>query len=206
MLANAATPIKYMLSDRRILLCGAAVSLFEGSMYIFVFNWTPALSANSDKPPPFGLIFASFMVACMGGSSFFSVVSRYYDPSSILRGVFLVAAVALAVPIVFTSKLAVLIGFLCFEARVGIYWPAIGTVKSQIVPEEARATIYNIFRIPLNAVVLAVLLNHMETATAFFWCAVLLAAAFVAMVFLSRLAGTRDPPKTSVSDVGGLED
>ena len=31
-----------------------------------------------------------------------------------------------------------------------------------MVPEAARATIYNVFRIPLNAVVLGVLLNQME--------------------------------------------
>ena len=34
-----------------------------------------------------------------------------------------------------------------------MYWPSIGTVKSQVVPEESRATIYNIYRVPLNAIV-----------------------------------------------------
>ena len=34
-----------------------------------------------------------------------------------------------------------------------MYWPSIGTVKSQVVPEESRASIYNIYRVPLNAIV-----------------------------------------------------
>jgi len=197
---------KQLLNDKRIMLCGAAVSLFEGSMYIFVFNWTPALSSNSDQPLPSGLIFICFMVACMGGSSLFAVISRYHEPVAILRLVFLVAAISVSLPCFFTSNLAVLIGFLLFEGCVGIYFPAMGTVKSQIVPEEARATIYNIFRIPLNAIVLAVLLNHMETATAFFCCGVLLAAAFASMVLLSNLGPSSHAAEASVSDVGGLED
>ena len=54
--------------DRRILLLGAIQGLFEGSMYTFIFLWTPALSPN-DEHIPHGLIFATFMVACMAGSA-----------------------------------------------------------------------------------------------------------------------------------------
>ena len=37
-------------------------SLFEGSMYTFVFLWTPALSPNGEHLPH-GMIFACFMVS-----------------------------------------------------------------------------------------------------------------------------------------------
>ena len=60
-----------------------------------------------------------------------------------------------------------------------MYWPAIGTVKSMVVPEETRATIYNIYRVPLNAIVLGVLLNHISTLTAFSCCAGMLFCAFL---------------------------
>ena len=40
------------------------------------------------------------------------------------------------------------------------------TVKSTVVPEESRATIYNLFRVPLNAVVLGVLLTDLTVARA----------------------------------------
>ncbi len=48
-------------------------SLFEGSMYTFVFMWTPALTAGQGDTIdlPFGLIFACFMVCIMIGSSVF---------------------------------------------------------------------------------------------------------------------------------------
>ena len=43
-------------------------SLFEGSMYTFVFLWTPALSPHGEHIPH-GMIFACFMVASMAGSA-----------------------------------------------------------------------------------------------------------------------------------------
>jgi hypothetical protein len=70
------TPMLQMKEDPSIPLAGAVISLFEGSMYIFVFNWTPALSAGSKTTPPFGLIFSIFMIACMGGSSLFSIAIK----------------------------------------------------------------------------------------------------------------------------------
>lgn len=43
--------------------------------------------------------------------------------------------------------------FLLFEFCVGIYFPSMGTLKSLLVPERIRATVYNIYRVPLNAIV-----------------------------------------------------
>ena len=154
-------------------------------MYIFVFNWTPSISANYAKPP-FGFIFATFMVACMGGSSLFSVLSKSMAPETMLVGVFAAGAVALAVPVFTGATLPVLCAFLVFEACVGIYWPAMGTVKSKVVPEEARATIYNIYRVPLNGVVLGILLNDMKLTTAFTFCSLMLVVAAVTQAMLSK--------------------
>ncbi|KAL1514720.1 hypothetical protein AB1Y20_003807 [Prymnesium parvum] len=184
-------PLNSMKKDARILLIGVIVSLFEGSMYIFVFNWTPSLSSKQTDTPPFGFIFAIFMVACMGGSSLFSILVGTMPAESMLRYVFIVAAMALAVPTLTPDPILTLGGMCVFEACVGMYWPAIGTVKSQesdasssVVPEETRATIYNIFRVPLNAVVLAVLLNHMDVGTAFTICAIMLVCCGVAQTML----------------------
>ena len=52
------------------MLLGLIQSLFEGSMYVFVLEWTPALTTNNEidkkdsaNPPiPHGFIFATFMV------------------------------------------------------------------------------------------------------------------------------------------------
>ena len=48
-------------ADPKIALLGAMQSLFEGSMYTFVFLWTPALSPAGEHLPH-GMIFACFMV------------------------------------------------------------------------------------------------------------------------------------------------
>ncbi len=62
--------------DPRVWLLGSVTSLFEASMYSFVFLWSPlmitAVSAASIKDEiPFGLVFACFMVCIMIGSSLF---------------------------------------------------------------------------------------------------------------------------------------
>merc|ERR1711959_779919 len=58
----------------------------------------------------------------------------------------------------------ILTQFVLFEITVGMYFPACGTLKGKIVPESCRATLYNIFRIPLNVVVVLALLFKAEPA------------------------------------------
>ena len=59
----------------------------------------------------------------------------------------------------------------------------------QVVPESSRATIYNLFRVPLNAIVLAVLLNDMSVSTAFLWTSLMLFVAGVCQsVLIKRMA------------------
>ena len=48
-----------------------------------------------------------------------------------------------------------------------MYWPSIGTLKSRVVPEESRATIYNLYRLPLNVIVLMPLLMNFSISTTF---------------------------------------
>ena len=189
------------LSDPTLALCGVAVALFEGSMYIFVFNWTPALSAgrkDKDSSPPYGFIFATFMVACMGGSSAYALLAHHVPIARLLAGVFAAAAVALVVPVVTSGTLAVLLACMAFEACVGVYFPAMGTLKSRLVPEETRATIYNIYRIPLNAVVLGVLLSDIGVATAFGCCVGLLCVCAITQHFLARRLPANESPRLLV--------
>lgn len=64
-------------SDPKVLLLGIAQSAFEGSMYTFVFMWTPAIATPETKATlPYGTIFAVFMVCCALGSSLFSYAMR----------------------------------------------------------------------------------------------------------------------------------
>ncbi|KAJ6294793.1 hypothetical protein OIU76_022804, partial [Salix suchowensis] len=164
-------------SDEKIALLGAIQSLFEGSMYTFVFLWTPALSPN-DEEIPHGFIFATFMLASMLGSSIASRLMARSSPrvESYMQIVFLVSSVSLMLPIVTSFLIAPskvkggggisfsgclqMLGFCTFEACVGIFWPSIMKMRSQYIPEEARSTIMNFFRIPLNIFVCIVLYNR----------------------------------------------
>ena len=47
--------------------------------------------------------------------------------------------------------------FVVFECCVGLYFPTIGSIRGRYVPDNVRATIMNIFRIPLNVIVVIVL-------------------------------------------------
>ncbi len=64
----ASLPLSPNRAEPRIALLGAMQSLFEGSMYTFVFLWTPALSPKGERIPH-GMVFACFMVSSMAGSA-----------------------------------------------------------------------------------------------------------------------------------------
>ncbi|XP_024971964.1 molybdate-anion transporter [Cynara cardunculus var. scolymus] len=198
-------------SDEKIALLGAIQSLFEGSMYTFVFLWTPALSPN-DEEIPHGFIFATFMLASMLGSSFASRLMARSSPrvESYMQIVFLVSAASLLLPIVTNFFIAPpevksggislggcvqLLGFCTFEACVGIFWPSIMKMRSQYIPEEARSTIMNFFRIPLNIFVCVVLynVNAFPITIMFGMCSIFL---FVASVLQRRLLVITDKPKS----------
>ncbi|MFS8013739.1 putative molybdate-anion transporter, MFS transporter superfamily [Helianthus anomalus] len=197
-------------SDEKIALLGAIQSLFEGSMYTFVFLWTPALSPN-DEEIPHGFIFATFMLASMLGSSVAARLMAHTSPrvESYMQIVFLVSAASLLLPIVtnfFVSSSEVkdggislgasvqLVGFCAFEGCVGIFWPSIMKMRSQYIPEEARSTIMNFFRIPLNIFVCVVLynVNAFPITIMFGMCSIFL---FVAAVLQRRLLVITDKSK-----------
>ncbi|CAH8317734.1 unnamed protein product [Eruca vesicaria subsp. sativa] len=199
-------------SDEKIALLGAIQSLFEGSMYTFVFLWTPALSPN-DEEIPHGFIFATFMLASMLGSSLASRLLARSAPrvESYMQIVFLVSAASLLLPIIMASVVAPsqvkgggitfagcfqLLGFCIFEACVGLFWPSIMKMRSQYIPEEARSTIMNFFRIPLNIFVCVVLynVNAFAITTMFGMCSVFL---FVASILQRRLMMIVDKPKAN---------
>ncbi|XP_077869439.1 molybdate-anion transporter-like [Saccoglossus kowalevskii] len=148
--------------DRKILCLGLIQSLFEGSMYTFVLEWTPALTPPDPPEVPAGLevaaddevsstiphgwIFANFMVAIMIGSSLFKILCKYSSPESFMRLVLFIGAISLVVPIVLpNNKEYIFAGFIVFEVCVGIFWPAMGTMRGQYVPE-ARLPMAIIFK------------------------------------------------------------
>jgi len=72
------------------------------------------------------------------------------------------------------------VAFLVFEMTVGMFYPSYGTIKSQHIPEEVRSGVMNIFRVPLNAIMVVLLtlieVKKIPTATTFFLCTAIHAA------------------------------
>ena len=59
-------------------------------------------------------------------------------------------------------KIISLLCFLVLETSIGLYFPSIGCLRSQLIPEERRATVTNWFRVPMNLITCVTLLaiNH----------------------------------------------
>jgi MFS transporter, MFS domain-containing protein family, molybdate-anion transporter len=163
----AKNALKTVFSDKRILTLGLASCFFEGSMYLFVFFWTPALKAaqiqhgNAPIPSlPLGMIFACFMGSVMLGSLAFNlVVSKYQliSHARLLTIIFATASMSLLVPVIIKDEAITFWSFCVFEACVGMYWPSVGYLKGRIIDDGIRARVYGMLRIPLNVFVVVAL-------------------------------------------------
>jgi len=184
MLDNFREAGRLLSSDRNMLLVCLIVSSFEGAMFAFVFNWTPALDSKT-IPPPHGVIFSEFMMACMIGASVSTIVGNVVKPSFRLIGTFLFGIACFGL-LAFVGSQSFLmtsfVAFLGFEFCCGLYFPAVGVLKSEVVPEHIRGTMYNIYRVPLNAVVVCLLLGHISMTQCFMLCSVLLTVALFSVM------------------------
>jgi len=116
----------------------------------------------------------------MSGSSLFTVlIQKEYKCQNLCLCVLITAAVSFTLMSFTDTNRDSLLGFFLFEFCVGMYYPIMGTMKSEIVPEDIRSTIYNIYRIPLNFIVLFILLTDLSPLFAFKLCATMLTFATV---------------------------
>jgi len=175
LLSSLAKGFDLIKNDSRIAALGMGQSCFEGAMYTFVFMWTPALKTAEElaaeelgtEPPKestsqyLGLIFAVFMVCVMVGSSIFKIFSArrevLYKMPLFMHAVSFVSMGMTA--LFLDNKPVVYLSFLMFETTVGVFYPSYGVIKSEKIPEEIRSSVMNIFRIPLNAFVVLLLLK-----------------------------------------------
>ena len=171
-----------------IFLVGLQQALFEGAMYTFVFMWTPALAKDETTKIPHGLIFACFMIACSLGGTLFGLVASM-PAYRLLFFVYAGAAMCMCVPMVTEEPGPIMGAFIGFELLVGLFWPAIGTLRSEQVPEHCRATVINLFRMPLNLIVCGVLYfqGSMDIGSVFKFCAAFHCLALVTSVVLARI-------------------
>jgi len=204
---NIKEGVKMVFFDRRALLLGVIVSAFEGSMFAFVFNWTPALDSKVVSPPH-GVIFALFMMACMCGASTATLASNLMKPTARLLATFASGCMSFVIAAHAASRQhgenleRSLLAFLIFEFCVGVYFPSVGVLKSEVVPDGLRGTVYNLYRMPLNGIVVGLLLSNIQMETCFKVNAVLLLISVVSMWFIHTAApGDADTPSTAANDM-----
>lgn len=173
----------------QVLYCGIVCSFFEASMFIFVFMWTPALTEEGADKPAYGHIFAGFMLMSMLGSQIFSLESQRRPIESIGRLTLILAACSHVVSAITSDVTIRFMAFMVFEMSVGLYFPMMGTLKGMIVPEESRAAIYNLYRVPLNVIVVLALVCKLDIQIAFCFTSVMLV---VAAVVQSKIMALRD--------------
>jgi MFS family permease len=202
---NLKSAFQAIKSNFSILLLGLVQSLFEGAMYVFVFMWTPTLSEATEefsKPNTYmhGLVFSSFMLAVMLGSSIYSKLSEKTSPTQIMSILLLVAAAALTVPIFFTTNATLsLLSFLIFECCCGLYFPTAASLRSLVIPEDSRTTIMSMFRMGLNLLVIIALKSTgtLETSTTFTICVIWLLVAAAIMRLFPNLSSKETPEQLS---------
>jgi predicted MFS family arabinose efflux permease len=171
MLSSLQKGFELVKSDSRIAALAIGQSCFEGAMYTFVFMWTPALKSSAELSGEsageentsnyLGLIFAVYMVCVMCGSSVFKLLSTKRD-NIYLIPILLHSCAFLSMVMItlfFDNKFIVYLMFLLFESTVGLFYPSYGVIKSEKIPEDIRSAVMNIFRIPLNAFVVFLLLK-----------------------------------------------
>jgi len=203
--ASLTVAMKTLTSNSQVLLLGIVCSLYEASMFIFVFMWTPALTTEGAPKPEYGHIFASFMVMCMLGSQIFSLESDRRPIEAIGRNTLLLAAGAHAVPIFTNDPNIRFLSFLVFEMTVGLYFPMMGTLKGLIVPEESRAAIYNLYRVPLNIIVVLSLVTKLDMQVAFQVTTVMLLVAAGCQTLLGSMRSGGSSAYRSVSDSKNID-
>lgn len=167
---------KTTVSDSRVWRIGLIQALSEGGMYSFVFLWVPTLLSLS--PPggvPTGCVFSSLMMAITIGGLVYpllqdlvSKVSGSKEKSAEVCAtfVYLLASLSMSIPVLCLAanrssvsdmplycQDMILAAFLVVEFCVGLFQPVAGTLRSRYVPDAQQGAILNIFRLPLNAIV-----------------------------------------------------
>ena len=171
----------------------------------FVFMWVPTLlSLNPPGGLPTGCVFSALMMAISCGGMMFTplylfvsnnVVSKKNATEVSASLVYLLSSLSMVVPAMCLSLsedgsnyfYVIVASFMMVEFCVGMFMPLAGTLRSKYVPDALQGGILNIFRLPLNALVVSgtyatdVLppADVFKLVSASFYCAALLQATLV---------------------------
>ncbi|KAF9408501.1 Molybdate-anion transporter [Podila epigama] len=170
-------------NDNNILSLGLAQTVFECSMYTFVLLYTPALEMSITKSGatkellPLGYLFSAMMFCTMLGSIGFKILSSKGIATDKLLSTALLISGSSFCFIKYNSANTTytVASFLLFEMTTGLYFPSIGTLRAQTIPEQNRTGVMAFLRVPMNFAVCAILLrvNELPVGEIFQICALL---------------------------------
>uniref|UniRef100_A0A7S2BU15 Molybdate-anion transporter n=1 Tax=Haptolina brevifila TaxID=156173 RepID=A0A7S2BU15_9EUKA len=188
--------LRCLWNDGLLLAIMLVSAMTESAMYAFVIEWTPVLTVNG-VGPPHGLVFSCFMIAYMAGSTLFGLFAERFSAAKLLVAYSTLSFFALLSTflLLYTGMaetpngvFATFLLLTSFELGLGGYMAAIATLKAAYVPSSLRATIYNIFRVPLNAIVVVLNVISLSSEFTFLSCTCLQAVALAGSIAItSRL-------------------
>jgi len=152
--------------------------------------WVPTLlRVVPNGVLPTGIVFSCFMICITIGGILFKWMLSI---TSVERGsvmVFLAAALAMLVPIYTTDYKAILGAFLVIEVVVGMFYACAATMRSEYIPDHLQSSIMNIFRLPLNILVVVgtKMSDQADPSMVFFTCSLWFLGASILQYTLTRV-------------------
>jgi hypothetical protein len=148
------------LRKREVLSIGIIESMYQAVVNIYLFSWTPILQNSSETGINVGFIFTCFVVTLILGTHIFEIFMLYLQSDyykSITSAIFGLAMIFFFVYYVDSFYIRFLL-LAAVNGTSGFLNPLMSIIKSRILVEKYRALLMSIFRIPLNAFVIIVLL------------------------------------------------
>ncbi len=149
------------LKKREVLCMGIIESFWQAVFNIFLFAWTPILMISSPTGINVGFIFTCFVMTMIVGTKTYEIFNIYLKCESYFS-----IALSLLFEAVMFYLITVIDHFIlrfiflaCINGVTGYFQPLNSIIKSNILVEKHRATLMNIFRIPLNLYVIIVLVS-----------------------------------------------
>ncbi|CAM9369195.1 unnamed protein product [Chrysoparadoxa australica] len=179
--------------------------LVESAMIVFSFAWTPlvlpsysdlALPATIEERPPYGLIFAQFMLCVLIGSFCFKLLSERFSPERLMHGALITAMLAFVGIGLNTNGMGSWIGCLVFEVAMGCYLSCVGHYKGKYIPQDVRGVVVTASRLLVSLPSLGALVMVAESRPAVtFGCALLVFGALVCHTRLMASAAREEEPE-----------
>ena len=149
------------LKKVNVLCIGLIEGIALAVLNIYLFSWTPILKQSTPGGMNVGFIYTSMVLTMIIGTKSYEVLINYchFDYYISITGCVFIQGVLLYITYIDSSFLHRMLYLALFNGLTGFYNPLNSIIKSNILVEKYRALLMNLFRIPLNAYVIVVLLT-----------------------------------------------